>query len=53
MAALAADAEVLRHSGRALAARHLAEQYGFTDVDGRLPKGPLSHDERADAAGHD
>ena len=53
VAALAADAEMLRHSGRALAARHLAEEDGFTDVDGRLPKGPLSHHERADAAGSD
>ena len=49
--ALAGDAEVLRLSGRAVSARELADQYGFTDVDGRLPKGPLSHDARADAAG--
>ena len=53
VAALAADADVLRHTGHAVTARDLAEEYGFTDVDGRLPKGPLSHDERADAAGRD
>ena len=48
--ALAGDAGVLRLSGRAVSARELADEYGFTDVDGRLPKGPLSHDARADAA---
>jgi NAD(P)-dependent dehydrogenase (short-subunit alcohol dehydrogenase family) len=41
VAALAADADALRWSGRALAARELADVYGFTDVDGRLPAGPL------------
>jgi NAD(P)-dependent dehydrogenase (short-subunit alcohol dehydrogenase family) len=41
VAALAADADALRWSGRALAARELADSYGFTDVDGRLPAGPL------------
>lgn len=50
-AALAADADVMRWSGRALTARGLADEYGFTDVDGRLPKGPLSGDDRARAAG--
>jgi NAD(P)-dependent dehydrogenase (short-subunit alcohol dehydrogenase family) len=39
--ALAADPHVLRWSGRAVAARTLADEYGFTDVDGRLPEGPL------------
>jgi NAD(P)-dependent dehydrogenase (short-subunit alcohol dehydrogenase family) len=43
VAALAADADALRWSGRALASRELADAYGFTDVDGRLPAGPL-HD---------
>jgi NAD(P)-dependent dehydrogenase (short-subunit alcohol dehydrogenase family) len=43
VAALASDPEVLRWSGRALASRELADVYGFVDVDGRLPKGPL-HD---------
>ncbi len=51
VAALAADADVLRFTGRAVAARELADEYGFTDIDGRLPKGPLSHDARAGAAG--
>jgi NAD(P)-dependent dehydrogenase (short-subunit alcohol dehydrogenase family) len=43
VAALACDADAMRWSGRALASRDLADVYGFTDVDGRLPKGPL-HD---------
>jgi NAD(P)-dependent dehydrogenase (short-subunit alcohol dehydrogenase family) len=37
VAALAADPEVLRHSGRALHAGPLAEEYGIDDVDGRRP----------------
>jgi dehydrogenase/reductase SDR family member 1 len=41
--ALAADPGVARWSGRAVAARDLADEYGFTDVDGRLPAGPLRH----------
>jgi len=43
VAALASDPGALRWSGRALAVRELADAYGFTDVDGRLPAGPL-HD---------
>jgi len=43
VAALAADPDVLAWSGRAVPSRQLAEHYGFTDVDGRLPAGPL-HD---------
>jgi NAD(P)-dependent dehydrogenase (short-subunit alcohol dehydrogenase family) len=39
--ALAADPDVVRLTGRALASRDLADQYGFTDVDGSLPDGPL------------
>jgi len=39
--ALAADPERMRHSGRALICRELAQSYGFRDVDGRLPPGPL------------
>ena len=39
--ALACDPEVRRHSGQALASRALADLYGFTDVDGTLPDGPL------------
>jgi len=42
VAALAADPDVMRHSGRALASRDLADLYRFTDVDGSLPDGPLS-----------
>ena len=39
--ALAGDPKVLDRSGRAFASRELADGYGFTDVDGSLPKGPL------------
>jgi NAD(P)-dependent dehydrogenase (short-subunit alcohol dehydrogenase family) len=39
--ALAADPERMLRSGRAWACRDLAEAYGFTDVDGSLPGGPL------------
>jgi len=39
--ALASDPEVLRLSGRALASHELALAYGFRDVDGRLPAGPI------------
>ncbi|MXZ79048.1 MAG: SDR family NAD(P)-dependent oxidoreductase [Acidimicrobiia bacterium] len=41
--ALAIDADRSRHSGLAVSARAMADAYGFTDVDGRLPAGPL-HD---------
>jgi NAD(P)-dependent dehydrogenase (short-subunit alcohol dehydrogenase family) len=41
VAALAADPDVMRQTGRALASRALALAYGFTDVDGTLPDGPL------------
>jgi NAD(P)-dependent dehydrogenase (short-subunit alcohol dehydrogenase family) len=34
--ALASDASVLERSGKVLTAGDLAEEYGFTDVDGRL-----------------
>ena len=43
VAALAADPESMRHSGRALASREVAVLYGFTDLDGSLPDGPLEH----------
>ena len=43
VAALAIDADRSRYSGQAVSARDMAEAYGFTDVDGRLPPGPL-HD---------
>ena len=39
--ALAGDADAIRWSGRAVASRDLADAYGFTDVDGSLPDGPL------------
>ena len=38
---LASDPECMRFSGQALASRALADEYGFTDVDGSLPEGPL------------
>jgi NAD(P)-dependent dehydrogenase (short-subunit alcohol dehydrogenase family) len=38
IAALAADPDVLRHSGRPLVAAALAGEYGFTDVDGKRPR---------------
>jgi NAD(P)-dependent dehydrogenase (short-subunit alcohol dehydrogenase family) len=41
--ALATDPAVARWTGRAVPARDLADEYGFTDVDGRLPAGPLRH----------
>ena len=37
VAALAADPQVRRQAGRVLFAADLAEEYGFTDVDGRRP----------------
>jgi dehydrogenase/reductase SDR family protein 1 len=41
VAALAGDPEVLRHSGQVLVAARVAEDYGFTDVDGKQPR-PLT-----------
>jgi NAD(P)-dependent dehydrogenase (short-subunit alcohol dehydrogenase family) len=41
VAALAGDPDVLRFTGRALQSRALADLYGFRDVDGRLPAGPI------------
>jgi NAD(P)-dependent dehydrogenase (short-subunit alcohol dehydrogenase family) len=41
--ALAADPDVARWTGTAVSARDLADEYGFTDVDGNLPAGPLRH----------
>ena len=41
--ALAIDPDRSRYTGQAASARDLAEIYGFTDIDGRLPPGPL-HD---------
>jgi len=39
--ALAGDPEVMHRSGSAWSCHDLALDYGFRDVDGRLPKGPL------------
>lgn len=38
VAALAADPDVLRHSGKVLLAAELATEYGFTDLDGSTPR---------------
>jgi len=39
--ALATDPDMLRHTGKVLVAASLAREYGFTDVDGTLPR-PLT-----------
>ena len=44
VAALTADPEVIRHSGTVLVAANLAADYGFTDVDGTMPR-PLTLDQ--------
>jgi len=41
VAALAADSEVMRHSGAVRVAAGLALEYGFTDIDGKAPR-PLT-----------
>ena len=38
VAALAADPDVARRNGSVLVAAALAREYGFTDIDGLLPK---------------
>jgi hypothetical protein len=38
VAALAADPDVMRHSGRVLVAASVAPEYGFTDIDGKSPR---------------
>jgi len=45
-----ADPKVIEKTGRAIASRDLADEYGFTDVDGTLPAGPL-HDRQAGTPG--
>jgi dehydrogenase/reductase SDR family member 1 len=40
-AALAADPDVMRHTGTVLVAASVAVEYGFTDIDGRTPR-PLT-----------
>jgi NAD(P)-dependent dehydrogenase (short-subunit alcohol dehydrogenase family) len=44
VAALAADPDVMRHTGNVLVAARLAAEYGFTDVDGKTPR-PLTLDD--------
>ncbi len=41
--ALAADPNVIERSGGAYASRDLADAYGFVDVDGTLPRGPMQN----------
>jgi NAD(P)-dependent dehydrogenase (short-subunit alcohol dehydrogenase family) len=41
VAALAADPDVLRHTGKVLIAAQVAADYGFTDIDGKQPR-PLA-----------
>lgn len=41
--ALATDPLCARWSGQAVAAADLALEYGFFDIDGRMPAGPLHH----------
>jgi dehydrogenase/reductase SDR family protein 1 len=41
IAALAADPDVIRHTGKVLVAAALAIDYGFTDIDGKSPR-PLT-----------
>ncbi len=41
--ALATAPDRMDFSGRAVTARDLADRFGFCDVDGRLPPGPLRH----------
>jgi len=38
VAALAADPEIMRHTGETLYAAEVALEYGFTDLDGSLPR---------------
>jgi NAD(P)-dependent dehydrogenase (short-subunit alcohol dehydrogenase family) len=37
IAALAADPDIMKKSGKVLSSWRLAEEYGFTDIDGRKP----------------
>jgi NAD(P)-dependent dehydrogenase (short-subunit alcohol dehydrogenase family) len=41
VAALATDSDVQRHTGKVLVAAAVAQQYGFTDIDGATPR-PLT-----------
>jgi len=44
VAALAADPDVLRHTGKVLVVATLAKGYGFSDVDGKNPRPLTIHD---------
>lgn len=44
VAALASDPDIMRKSGQVLVAAALAQEYGFTDIDGKQPR-PLSLEE--------
>ena len=44
VAALAADPRVIERTGKVLVAASLAQEYGFTDIDGKTPK-PLTASE--------
>jgi len=41
VAALSTDPDVMRHSGKVLVPAALAQEYGFTDIDGKSPR-PLT-----------
>jgi dehydrogenase/reductase SDR family protein 1 len=41
VAALAADEAAIERTGKAWSSREIADAYGFVDVDGRLPEGPM------------
>jgi NAD(P)-dependent dehydrogenase (short-subunit alcohol dehydrogenase family) len=43
VAALAADPHAIERTGRALVVAELAEEYGFTDVDGKRPASARGH----------
>ena len=42
--ALAADPEIMQKTGKVLVAASLAQEYGFTDIDGKTPK-PVTLDD--------
>ena len=44
VAALASDPELMRRTGAVLIAASLAREYGFTDIDGKVPR-PLTLDD--------
>jgi NAD(P)-dependent dehydrogenase (short-subunit alcohol dehydrogenase family) len=51
VAALAADPDVMARSGQAFASRDLALAYGFRDLDGRLPAGPIARERASSGSG--